>query len=69
MFFTLPIQRPHGYKSSLLIDVESVALVPIRDSEGERWTVVGSVPIGYGELENTCASRSVFLWDTRGGRV
>lgn len=65
MFFIFPIQRPHGYYSSLLIDVESIVLVPIHDGKGERWAVVGSVPISYGELENTCAFWSIFLWDTR----
>lgn len=48
-----------------MIDVESVALVPIHDGKGERWAVVGSVPVSYGKLKNTCAFWSILLWGTR----
>lgn len=69
MFHIFPFQRPRGHESSLLADVESVALVAVHDGEGERWAVVGSVPVRHGELKNTCALRSVLLWGTREDRL
>lgn len=65
MFHIFPFQRPHGHESSLLADAESVALVPIHDGEGEGGPVVGGVPVGHRQLEDTCARGSVLLWGTR----
>lgn len=65
VFHRSPFQRPHGHKSSSLADAERVALVPVHDGKGEGGAVVGGVPVGHSQLEDTCAFGSVLLRGTR----
>lgn len=51
--FRFPIERSHSHESSLLIDEESAALVPVHDGEGKRRAVVRGVLIAHSELKNT----------------